>query len=467
MPDKIAFVSKFSTMLKRADVADLLDISDDQLCFVLYLLEPKYTEFLVKKRLGGTRKISAPNIQLKFIQKRLKTVLQEIYEVKPSVYGFVKGRGILGNAKVHRRKAHVLNLDLNDFFPSIHMGRVSGLFSSQPYNLPDNVAKVLAQICCTYEGLPQGAPTSPIISNMICRKLDAQLQRLAARHKCFYTRYADDITFSTSLTKFPLALASYIDGQLTLGDELNSIIQSNGFQVNPKKLRLRSYSQRQEVTGLVVNRFPNVNRNFIRQVRAIIHHWQKDRENGLTEQSDAKYRAIIHGKLAYIAMVKGRRDNVYRGLVGQIFKIDPLFAKKFKIEAPIKVFINYAREDEVKIHSIVELLKSPLYGFDVWMDRSGIAGGSDWEEKINKEIDTCEVFIACLTPQSVVKDGFVQTEIERAVLRNQLTKKPKIIPFRLEECEIQKTLAKLHYIDYFPKYNLQELKEAISALQEP
>ncbi|MFM7372884.1 MAG: reverse transcriptase domain-containing protein, partial [Sphaerospermopsis kisseleviana] len=106
------------------------------------------------------------------------------------------------NAKNHCNKKFVLNLDIKDFFPTITQQRIRGVMMSPPYNLPSQIATTISHICC-YEGkLPQGAPTSPIISNIVCAKLDSELRLLAKQNKCFYTRYADDITFSTIVKNF-------------------------------------------------------------------------------------------------------------------------------------------------------------------------------------------------------------------------------------------------------------------------
>lgn len=144
-----------------------------------------------------------------------------------------------------------------------------------PYHVPHEAATVLAQICCFKNQLPQGAPTSPVVSNMICSKLDSQLQALAKEHRCVYTRYADDITFSTSLKSFPRAVAHVVrtksGEEIELVSILRSIIEANGFVVNPEKLRLRAANQSQTVTGLTVNRIVNVRRRFIRELRAMLH----------------------------------------------------------------------------------------------------------------------------------------------------------------------------------------------------
>jgi RNA-directed DNA polymerase len=151
-------------------------------------------------------------------------------------------------------------VDLKDFFPSITFRRVRGLFEAKPYQLDHSVATVLARICCHKNSLPQGAPTSPIISNMICARMDSQLRQLAVRHRCAYTRYADDLTFSTSTRNFPEALAEIVStetgNKLKIGVENNHKIKLNGFEINQQKTRLQTSDKRQVVTGLTVNRFP-------------------------------------------------------------------------------------------------------------------------------------------------------------------------------------------------------------------
>lgn len=324
---------EFFKMQNRDNVAKLLDLSTRQLNFHLYVLpsEKKYKTFAVPKKSGGTRLISAPASPIKIIQRKLKQILDAVYNPKPATHGFVTGRSIVSNARLHKKRRYVLNIDLENYFPSIHFGRVRGMFMGNPYHLTDEVATVLAQICCDKGVLPQGAPTSPIISNMICARLDAKLQQLAKEHQCTYSRYADDITFSTNRSKFPIALARLSDiGQVEIGDELSSIIRDNGFQVNLKKTRLQVRQQRQEVTGLTVNRYPNVQRRHIKQIRGILHAWEKYGLDSTAQRyyehhasykyvDPQKYRPpfqkVILGKIEFIGMVKGKSSPVYQDLL--------------------------------------------------------------------------------------------------------------------------------------------------------
>jgi RNA-directed DNA polymerase len=468
--------SEFLSLRTFADVAKLLDVTENQLNYYLYLLTPKYTEFEIPKKSGETRTISAPNPRLKLLQSNLNHILQQIYEPKPSVHGFVIGEDIVENAKPHRKKKFVLNIDLKDFFPSIHFGRVRGLFMKAPYNLPKEPAIVLARICCSYDGLPQGAPTSPVISNMICQKMDGQLQRLALKHHCYYTRYADDITFSTSTPNFPSALAEFVEGQLRVGDELKRIIEDdNSFRVNERKVRLKTPNQRQEVTGLTVNKFANVSRHYVRQIRVMLQDWKvlgKDdayrRHLSLhsTHRSPDRvvhpnFNDIVRGKIEFVGMVRGNDDPLYHKLLAKLAKLDSQFASKYRPPTKSYIFLNYAREDESHVEKLFELIKG--WGYLPWMDRAEIKGGDEWEKKIYESIDKSIIFLACLSKKSIKKkDGFVQKEINYGLkLQHDGNKTNFVIPLLLESCSPADDLKKLDWINYFEKGGINRLREAI------
>jgi RNA-directed DNA polymerase len=319
----------------------LLDIPYANLAYHLYKVSEsgKYRGFYMMKKSGGQRLIFAPRTALKLIQRKLSQVLYCVYKTKPSVHGFAAGRSIVTNAQKHVKKRYILNLDLLNFFPSINFGRVRGLFMGKPYYLPEEVATVLAQICCHNNQLPQGAPTSPIVSNMICAKLDSQLQNVAQKYKCTYTRYVDDITFSTTLKVFPKALAyvNYDNAQdVSVGYELYKIIEENGFSINTKKIRLRDRNSRQEVTGLTVNKFPNVSRSYIRNIRAMLHNWEKYGlssvesrlhmdfycQNDKLEKSRSPYfTSVLRSKIEFVGMVRGKDADVYAKLMNWYQKL--------------------------------------------------------------------------------------------------------------------------------------------------
>jgi RNA-directed DNA polymerase len=314
------------------DVAMLLDVSYDRLIYHIYGVskERKYVEFSIRKRSGKLRTIAAPATALKILQRKLSQVIYSIYDPKAAVHGFTPSRSILTNAQQHLRKKFVLNIDLQDFFGSIHFGRVRGIFMAPPYNRPKEVATVLAQICCHSGKLPQGAPTSPVVSNMICARMDSQLRLLAKELRCTYTRYADDITFSTTLSNFPkeLAYLTTEDDKLktVLGEKLVGIIKDNGFEINESKIRLQHRSQHQEVTGLTVNQFPNVKREYIRKISSMLQAWEKfglysvearykekvSKELGILEEKVPKFKEVLRGKLNFLGMVRGKDNEIYR-----------------------------------------------------------------------------------------------------------------------------------------------------------
>ncbi len=331
---------QFLSLKTPRDLATLLEVEYSHLVYHLYKSPPstRYQSFQIPKKTGGTREISAPAPALKIIQQKLSQVLYAVYAPRQPVHGFVYERSVVTNAKNHVGKKYVLNVDLKDFFPSINFGRVRGMFMAAPYNLNSSVATVLAQICCFNNSLPQGAPTSPIISNMICSRMDGQLRILAKDHRCTYTRYVDDITFSTSMPRFPAALIRITErtGQIEVGDALEGIIKSNGFQVNPKKVRLEPRHRRQEVTGVITNRFPNVRRKYIRQVRGMLHAWEKhgleaaqkefetrDKKGRLPQKGVPSFKHVVMGKIEYLGMVRGRQNLIYRRLRDRFLALAP------------------------------------------------------------------------------------------------------------------------------------------------
>ncbi|CAN2251709.1 RNA-directed DNA polymerase / Ribonuclease H [Bacillus subtilis] len=267
---------KFNDIKTRNGLADFLKIPRKQLSYLLYFKDVSnlYTSFEIRKKNGGIRKIKAPIEELKDIQKKLAEALykhkKEKREKKNNIsHAFEKDKSIITNAKIHRNKRLVLNIDLENYFESFHFGRVRGFFAkNNDFLLPIEVATVIAQISC-YEGkLPQGAPSSPIISNLISKILDHKIMKIAKKYKLDYTRYADDLTFSTNDKKF-------LDLQSEFYEEISKEITRAGFKINEKKKRLQFRDSRQVVTGLVVNKKINVNRVYYKETRAMAHQLYK------------------------------------------------------------------------------------------------------------------------------------------------------------------------------------------------
>ncbi len=254
-------LSKFKKLRTLSDLAEYLGFAPQKFSYILYKLnggpDYQYHNFAIKKRSGGCRQISSPDSRLKSLQRCLADKLYDIYLPKKAVNGFVRKRTILTNAQVHSRKKYVFKIDLKDFFPSIHYGRIRGLLIANPYGLHWDIASLIAKIACLDGKLPQGSPCSPIISNMICAFMDHQLTELAKVCGCYYTRYADDLTFSTNKKEFPCELAICEGGIWHPGGALSAIIEKNSFSINVQKTLMRTRSDRQLVTGIVVNDYPN------------------------------------------------------------------------------------------------------------------------------------------------------------------------------------------------------------------
>ena len=308
-------------------MAALVGFAPKNLAYIVYGVkdEFKYTEFSISKKSGGSRTISSPIPKLKHVQARLAEHLTkclheiEIAEkVKPSCtlsHGFKPRLSIAKNAKNHVGRRWVLNVDLADFFPSINFGRVRGFFIKNKYFLMDHAtATLLAQIICHNNSLPQGAPTSPVVSNLIASNLDISLNRLAKRHRCTYTRYVDDLTFSTSRQAFSNEIGfptADFNGIWMAGDELRYRIQRCGFALNPVKTRMQLRWSRQDVTGLVVNEKVNIPREYVKNVRAKCEHLISGKQpfhkksKGTGAPNIAISVSQLQGMLAHILRIKG------------------------------------------------------------------------------------------------------------------------------------------------------------------
>jgi len=332
------------TLLKGAstlhDVAALLGFQPQAVAYILYVKPPlaKYNSFDVPKRGGGVRKIKAPSPDLLLLQQRLADLLQNCVEEinrgrnwkDDLAHGFKRNRSIITNAIKHHKRRYVFNIDLQDFFPSINFGRVRGFFIKDAnFMLDTKVATILAQIACHENGLPQGAPCSPVISNLIGHVLDIRLCKLAFANGCTYSRYADDITFSTNKPDCPSSIARRVAGEAhkwEVGDKLEEAVVSAGFVINPAKTRMQYRSSRQSVTGLIVNRKVNIRTEYRRTVRAMAHRLFK---TGNFQQ----IRMVPDAKgVLTPTMLNGTMAQLH-GMLGHIDDVD---YHNFKIEAKME-----------------------------------------------------------------------------------------------------------------------------------
>jgi RNA-directed DNA polymerase len=302
---------EFNDIKTRNGLADFLKIPRKQLSYLLYFKDVKnlYNSFEIRKKNGGIRKINTPIEELKDIQRKLAEALYIHKERKHERYSnishaFEKNKGIITNAKFHRNKRLVLNIDLESYFESFHFGRVRGFFAkNKDFLLPIEVATVIAQISC-YEGtLPQGAPSSPIISNLICKILDQRIMKIAKKFKLVYTRYADDLTFSTNDLKF-------LDLQTEFYEEISREITRAGFKINEKKKRLQLGDSRQVVTGLVVNKKINVNRIYYKETRAMAHQLYK--HGNFEMNGEPSTINQLEGRFAFINQLTWYNNKIER-----------------------------------------------------------------------------------------------------------------------------------------------------------
>ncbi len=330
-----------------------------------------------------------------------------------SSHGFHTGRTIVSNAEVHRRQRFVFNIDLFDFFGSINFGRVRGFFiHDQMFALEPKVATIIAQIACHNNVLPQGSPCSPVISNLIGNILDSRILALARDARCTYTRYADDLTFSTNEMLFPTEIAVNLRGaEWEVGKKLKSTIENSGFLINSAKTRMSLRRSRQTVTGLVVNKKANINQDYYRTARAMcnslfrtgLYHKAGDDPSEATDNLNP-----LEGTLSHIYFVKARRDrhpkvNKLAEAAGEFYPPHApkelyrkfLFYKYFvaptaplivtegvsditylqcAIKALVKKFPLLAKEDDGKVVRLIHFLKSTGTSRDILNLGNGAAG---------------------------------------------------------------------------------------------
>jgi retron-type reverse transcriptase len=307
-----------------ADVAGALDIPIPRLRWLAYHTQASpvshYIRFTVPKRSGGVRALFAPHRQMASAQQWiLEHVLAKV-PAHPAAHGFVAGRSTVSNAAAHVGAEVVVNLDLVDFFPTVTFPRAKGIFEGMGYS--PAVATVFALLCteCTrreveFEGrrlhvatgpraLPQGACTSPALSNLVTRKLDARLSGLARKLGWNYTRYADDMTFSAC------GQAATAVGYLLA--RVRHIVEDEGFQINGKKTRVQRRNGAQTVTGIVVNQRPGVRRRLVRRLRAILHRARREGLAAQNRQNHPNFTGWLQGMIAYVSMVNPRQSGPLR-----------------------------------------------------------------------------------------------------------------------------------------------------------
>jgi hypothetical protein len=363
-----------------------------ELCKLLHLdvneiyqiYNPSYESFTIIKK-GKDRKINSPCYSLRFTQKRLLLYLGCVYKnfylkedanysnpsyaYIPSTANLNNNRNILTNAKNHIGKKIVVNIDLENFFPSISEIKVLELFTNYPFHFNEELALFITKIVTFENTLPVGASTSPIISNFVANSLDEELKNISY---LTYTRYSDDLTFSSS---------HYNKQEFhSLIKLIKSVIENHGFKLNKNKFKISLSTDRQEVTGIVVNEKANVRRTYIREIRAIIHSVLKYGENHAAKKYAQKFvkqfiRAArgyyrmrfnyhlsdeiilnhlddrfynhffyysLRSKIGHIGYVKGKNDLIYKDLKEKIDFFSPSIDTRRLIEP-----INLIKSDRI------------------------------------------------------------------------------------------------------------------------
>jgi retron-type reverse transcriptase len=307
-----------------ADLAKALNITIPRLRWLAFHSETAtvthYVRFQVPKKSGGMRELSAPHHDLAAAQQWVLMHILEKIPTHDAAHGFVPGRGTMSNAVPHVGRATVVNLDLKDFFPSITFPRVKGIF--QDLGFSPAVATILALLCTECprrkveyngktlfvatgpRGLPQGACTSPALSNLLARRLDSRLAGLAKKLGFTYTRYADDLTFSADGPA--AAKTAYLLARI------RHIVAEENLVVNEKKTRVQRPGRRQQVTGIVVNKRPNVPRRLTKRLRAILHHAKREGLSVQNREHRENFENWLGGMIAYVQMVNPDKGNRLR-----------------------------------------------------------------------------------------------------------------------------------------------------------
>jgi RNA-directed DNA polymerase len=276
------------------------------------------------RRVRSDRVLHIPPPDLMTVQRIIAQRIGSMVDPHPAAHGYVADRSIISNARCHTRKQFVFGADLTNFFDSITQDMVArALHDIMGWSRADT--EFVAELCCYRGTLPQGAPTSPLLSNLICYPLDERLQNIAIRLSCDYSRYSDDLYFSTRERCFPreLGIASGWGRARVAraGSALEEAVQSMGFRINACKTRLQPRDHRQIVTGLVVNNGVSVKSGYLRMLRAALSNWNTyGLDAVLLDFADREPRKIpeaLRGMIEYVGQVHGKTAPAYTRLINQ------------------------------------------------------------------------------------------------------------------------------------------------------
>lgn len=256
---------KLAPLASVHDLPKFMGISPSIIDYFLKKPSRHYRAFNLRKKSGGTRVINSPRTWLKVTQWWIYDNILVHHPYKECAYGFIRGRGPKENAEFHLGAAHVLNMDVENFFPSIGFSACKRAFQKLGYN--NDVSEQLAWLSTLNNELPQGAPTSPAISNIHMEVFDDRVHTYCDERGMKYSRYADDITISSS---------GFISSDVVT--MVSTELQRVGLNVNAKKTRFMGQGDRMEVTGYTINSKVQLSRQWRKLARAKIHRYLTDQE---------------------------------------------------------------------------------------------------------------------------------------------------------------------------------------------
>lgn len=266
---------------------------------VVHSTEAHYRKFKLRKRRGGYRNIAVPYPALLECQKWIyKNILAKV-GISFYAHGFARKKSIVTNAKIHVGQEQFLKIDLKDFFPSIKKGRVIALFCKLGYST--EVSYYLASICCLNNCLPQGAPTSPAISNIVAKSLDYRIFELCKKFNLKYTRYADDLAFSGK--KIPVKFIDYV----------SQIIDTESFELNKSKTQLHTGNGKRILTGVSLNgeviKAPKNYKRKLFQTLFYIKKYGLNSHRAKRKIRNPNYLESLIGQLNYILMIEPNNEK--------------------------------------------------------------------------------------------------------------------------------------------------------------
>ncbi|MFN8671613.1 MAG: retron St85 family RNA-directed DNA polymerase [Candidatus Sericytochromatia bacterium] len=310
-----------------------------------------YKRFQIPKKTGGFRIISAPMPKIKNAQYWILDNILGKIDIHDKAHGFVEKKSIITNAKLHIKSDIIINIDLKDFFPTISYKRVKGLFKNFGYS--EAIATILSLICTEAETseisldnkkyfiqkeerkLPQGAPTSPAITNIICKRLDQKISKLAQELNFTYTRYADDLTFSTN--------SENNKNISKLLNRVTNIINYEGFFIHPKKTKIARKGSRREVTGIVINEKLSIRKDTLKKFRACLHQILRDGLKDKKWGNSNNILASINGFYNFIKMVDKNKAETFKIQINEINK-----KYGFKVYENVKKVLKDKNEEVIK-----------------------------------------------------------------------------------------------------------------------